>query len=223
MSDWVNLLSLVLAVMSAILGVFAVWLSVVFYRFGHDAQERVRSVATRVESSVELLDSHVNSLHEDTFSLIRDTVADMRSALWPRISEDNDRQGMQMSYTPDASLLTGEIRSLREALLQEISRLAVAPSSATSADLESAVDAALKRSADAGFVARDELVRSAVRECFVTTATVVASEVMAKVAQRYPFGLVIRAIMVMKESGELEWDSNGLQPTSVLRLGHFGS
>jgi hypothetical protein len=68
---------------SLVLSVVAIWLSIVFYRMSSQLSETTKEAAKGIGSSVERLEKLFDKLYSDTFSMMRDTVSDMRKHIWP--------------------------------------------------------------------------------------------------------------------------------------------
>ena len=208
------IVSMVLAVISVVLGVFAIWLSAVLYRFAADAQEKVRETANKLETAVEVLDAHVHGLHTDTFSLVKDTIADMRSALW---SQGQGRQPPPGGYDAFES----QLAALRLQLVGDIAD-AVSRGKFDRLELEQTVDRMLRRSADAGMAERSYLLSDVIRNQVTQSEAgsgMEAASLMTIVAQDFPFGLVVRTIKQMRSTGELQWEGAELTPSTIIRVG----
>jgi hypothetical protein len=87
-----DIISFVASVASLILAVGAIWLSVVFYRMSIAASTATTQAAVGIASSVERLEKIFDKLYSDTFSMMRDTVSDMRKHIWPVPVEENAEQ-----------------------------------------------------------------------------------------------------------------------------------
>jgi len=77
--DALNLFS---AAMSTVLAVVALWLSVVFYRMSSEQAARSTKNADEMAGSIKRLEVLFDRLYSDTFSMVRDTVGDMRTYIW---------------------------------------------------------------------------------------------------------------------------------------------
>jgi len=82
--------SLVASVVSVVIGGFAIWLSVTFYRMATNISEDTREASKAISSSVDRLESLFDRLYSDTFSMMKDTVSDMRKHIWPEKEQDTD-------------------------------------------------------------------------------------------------------------------------------------
>jgi hypothetical protein len=215
-ADALAIVSLVVGVVSVVLGAFAIWLSAVFYNFANEAQERVRETANRVERAVTAIDGRVQGLHGDTFSLVRDMVTDMQTALWTQQSHHKEESNSTLAHQD----LEDQISSLRRQLVEDIGR-AVGRANIDTAALERSVDEGLRRSADAGVTARHEVVRRAIRQQLARSGSdgeAEAAAIMTVVAQQFPFGAVVKVMNHMRDTGEIMWDGEELRPGTMLRI-----
>jgi hypothetical protein len=77
-----NTISLVASVVSVIIAGFAIWLSVTFYKMSSRSSENIKKSADQIDSTVTRLESLFDKLYSDTFSMMKDTVSDMRKHIW---------------------------------------------------------------------------------------------------------------------------------------------
>jgi uncharacterized protein (DUF342 family) len=82
--------SIVSSIVSLVLGVYAIWLSITFYRMSTGSSNEIKESAKDLASSVTRLEKLFDRLYADTFSMMRDTVSDMRKHLWPESKEEQD-------------------------------------------------------------------------------------------------------------------------------------
>jgi cytoskeletal protein RodZ len=77
------ILSIVSLVVTAILGVGAVWLSIVFYRWSTEAEKEAVKASRDISAAVDRLEKLFDKLHSETFTLMKDIVTDMRASAFP--------------------------------------------------------------------------------------------------------------------------------------------
>jgi len=73
---------------SLILAVLAIWLSVEFFKMSSEASKATTEAAKGIAASVERLEKFFDKLYADSFSMVRETVSDLRKHAWP--IEDSD-------------------------------------------------------------------------------------------------------------------------------------
>jgi hypothetical protein len=105
------------AIVSIIIAIFAIWLSIVFYRMSVESSNKIEDSSKDLASSVDRLEKLFEHLYTDTFSMMRDTYSDMRKHIW--------------SNDPDAETLTlveertdEKIGKIRDELMGEIASMA---------------------------------------------------------------------------------------------------
>ncbi len=145
----IDIISIISSLVSLILGVFAIWLSLMLYRWSNEAAERSQEAARNIESSVKRLEQLFDKLYSDTFSMVKDTYTDIRQHMWPEIRPSDQvdevaekkadekvavvqqsigaeltRLLEQQSHTDNQlQLLTGEVRSLLNKAITETRRI----------------------------------------------------------------------------------------------------
>jgi hypothetical protein len=91
-----DLISLIASIVSLVLAVGAIWLSIYFYNLSNQASNEIKTAAKDISSSVEKLEKLFDKLYADTFSMVKDTVSDMRKYIYDapnqHTSISNDKQ-----------------------------------------------------------------------------------------------------------------------------------
>lgn len=77
--DWINLFS---AAASIVLAIVALALSIFFFVQSKNAADQSSRSAEEISASVSRLEKLFDSLYSDTFSMMRETVTDMRQHVW---------------------------------------------------------------------------------------------------------------------------------------------
>ena len=93
-----DVISLISSIASLVLAVVAIWLSIVFYKLSAAASESTTDAAKGIASSVERLEKLFDKLYSDTFSMMRETVTDMRKHIW-RDPDANDEPAPLLGET----------------------------------------------------------------------------------------------------------------------------
>lgn len=115
--------SLVASIVSVIIGVFAIWLSVTFYRLSNKISEDTKEAAKGISSSVTRLESLFDRLYSDTFSMMKDTVSDMRKHIWPE-KESSTEALNQIEEKADQKIeeLRNQIGSELTSVMRQVGR-----------------------------------------------------------------------------------------------------
>ena len=85
-----DIIAFVSSIASLILAIIAIWLSFKFFEKSTEASEKTNEASKGISSSVERLEKLFDKLYSDTFSVMKDTVTDMRKHLWSDNSESAD-------------------------------------------------------------------------------------------------------------------------------------
>jgi len=81
-TDVLNIISLIASLASLILAIVAIWLSFKFFEKSNEASEKTIEASKGISSSVERLEKLFDKLYSDTFTMMKDTVSDMRKHIW---------------------------------------------------------------------------------------------------------------------------------------------
>lgn len=77
-----NVISFIGSTASLVLAIVAIWLSFKFFEKSSEASEKTNEASKGISASVERLEKLFDKLYSDTFSVMKDTVSDMRKHLW---------------------------------------------------------------------------------------------------------------------------------------------
>jgi len=78
----IEIISLIASLASLILAVIAIWLSFKFFEKSTEASDKTIEASKGIASSVERLEKLFDKLYSDTFTMMKDTVSDMRKHIW---------------------------------------------------------------------------------------------------------------------------------------------
>lgn len=114
-SNIIDVISLIASIVSFILAVFAIWLSFKFLKLSSEISDKINTALGNIMKSVDKLDLVYNKLYSDTFSIMKDTITDMRKNLWENNPDEVDIElEEKMNERIDALKreLTGELSTL---------------------------------------------------------------------------------------------------------------
>lgn len=80
----ITIIGFIATIASLVLAVGAIWLSFIFYKMSNEASKETTKAAKDIQASVERLEKIFDKLYSDTFSMMRDTVTDMRQHIWKK-------------------------------------------------------------------------------------------------------------------------------------------
>lgn len=85
--DAFTTISFVAAIVSVTIGVVAIWQAFALYKLSSASADQAKDTFRRIESSADRLEKIFDRLYSDTFSMMKETVTDMRRQLWPEPGE----------------------------------------------------------------------------------------------------------------------------------------
>jgi ElaB/YqjD/DUF883 family membrane-anchored ribosome-binding protein len=109
--------SIVSSIASVIIGGFAIWLSVTFYKLSNKIAEDTKEAAKGISASVDRLQSLFDKLYADTFTIMKDTVSDMRKHMWP------DKETSPEAITEISKNADAKIAELRAQVTKEVTNV----------------------------------------------------------------------------------------------------
>jgi len=221
--DTLSISSLVASLVSVALAIVAIWLSVVFYRLSSTLSESTKEAAKGIESSVDRLEKLFDKLYSDTFSMMRDTVSDMRKHMWPeemgtdtKVSEEAEKKADQK-----VEQLKAELGS-EVAKLLERQKITDAKLSSVTQEMRDIVDRAIRVSRRAEVEAREETVREVIlrrlRILRRRKPVFVAQELLSALEPEVPPSILIRQLERLRTEGVVSWDGDEMGPDTVIRL-----
>lgn len=155
-----DIISFVASIASLILAIGAIWLSIVFYKMSTQASNATTEAAKGIAASVERLEKLFDKLYSDTFSMMRDTVSDMRKHMWPTDERDADKVAEEAEKKADEKVAELKMKMEREVgnVLQR-QRIADEKLAAVSAEMRAVLEKAIATSRQVDNEAREETLR----------------------------------------------------------------
>ncbi len=101
-----------------ILAVVAIWLSIVFFRMSSEISKSTIEAAEGIGASVDRLEKLFDKLYADTFSMMKDTVSDMRKHIWPDDKTGTDNLSEEIEKKADE-----KVGTLKKGMEKELSAL----------------------------------------------------------------------------------------------------
>ncbi|PLM42491.1 hypothetical protein, partial [Klebsiella pneumoniae] len=107
----ITIIGFIATIASLVLAIGAIWLSFIFYQMSNEASKETTKAAKDIQASVERLEKIFDKLYSDTFSMMRETVTDMRHHIWKKPPAGN---------SDDIIDNEEKINSLKNSISQEI-------------------------------------------------------------------------------------------------------
>lgn len=224
--DTLQIASLIASFLALGIGVMAIWLSVVFYKMTSKVSESTREAAKDISASVSRLEKVFDTLYSDTFSMMRDTVTDMRKHMWPEKTEASEKMGEEAEKRADVKVkvLKKEVDSEVTKLL-EIQSKTDAKVESLKGDLEKIVDRVIAQSRKVEIEARRETLKEHVlreaQSLYRRRRSFKADALVDRVREKFPeapFPRIINEIEKLKEEGVLHWKDEPLGPDTVITM-----
>lgn len=112
-----EIVSIVASIVSVAIAGFAIWLSVTFFRMSTKTSAHIDEAARAIASGVDKLEKLFDRLYADTFSMMRDTVSDMRKHIWPETGPTEDVSEIAEEKA------NGKIKEFRKEIKSELSTM----------------------------------------------------------------------------------------------------
>lgn len=109
--------SVVASITSVIVACLAIWLSITFFRMTTKISEDTKEASRRIESSVDKLEKIFDKLYAGMFSMMSDTVSDMRKHIWSDEEPDTNLSKVAEQKANE------KIEKFREEMQSELSRI----------------------------------------------------------------------------------------------------
>lgn len=219
-----NLIAFVASVASLIVSIGAIWLSIVFYRLSTDASKATTEAAKGIGASVERLEKLFDKLYSDTFSMMRDTVSDMRKHIWPTDTQEQDKAVEEVEKKADE-----KITALQSAVEKQVSemlqrqKIADDKMGAIRNEVAHLLTRAIESSRQVESEAREETLRDnvlrTIRILQARKPKVTVDDVISRLRDSFPLPRVISELEKLKTDGRIVLDSDGgLGPETEIRL-----
>ncbi len=202
----INLLTFVASIASLILALVAIWLSIVFFKMSSKATKETTEAAKGISANINRLEDLFNKLYSDTFSMMKDTVTDMRKHIWnkPEKSDDNEISGnIKIEIETQISKVLSEA-NIKESKQRELSQ-----------KLESSLEEILQSSKNRKRSIKTVRVLSTIEKLQPITLSK-----LAEVLRMKDGDLAIYHIFPLRERGEITWSGkeNSLTSDSLIKM-----
>lgn len=219
-----DFISILASIASLILAVVAISLSIVFYRMATVASNATTDAAKGLVSSVERLENLFDKLYSDTFSMMRDTVSDMRKQLWPSDEVEPNKAIEETEKKADEKV--DELKkNMEQQLSNMLQRQRVADHQVASlqSEIRQLIDRAIISSRQVETEAREETIREHIlrelRSSRRQKPVVVVDDIMTKLINVFPPPRIFNELQRMKHEGIIEFSPGGrLRQATEVRI-----
>jgi hypothetical protein len=221
----IEVVSFATSIASLVLAVVAIVLSIVFYQMSSQLSESTKEAAKDIGASVEKLEKLFDRLYADTFSMMKDTVSDMRKHAWgeaatetPNILEEAEKKTEQK---------TEALRKhFDEQVAQILERQKITDGRVgqTREELKKLVDRAIDASRNVEHEAREETIRRYIlKNIFMLKRRgekILAGDIVDSLSEQFPQMAVVRELERMKAEKLIDWESEHLSSKTEIILTH---
>ena len=199
----------------------AICLSVVFYRMSTQLSESTREAAQSIGAGVDKLEKLFDRLYADTFSVMKDTVADMRKHAWGRpLDGSPDVQDAAEKKAEE------KVNALRVNIDKQLATILEGQQLADGRvnELRGLMNRAIEASRTVEHEAREETIRNyilnflAVVPSPVRRPPTIDEIVIAAENADLPFAGVLEELRAMRKEGVISWSTRGVQPETLITL-----
>lgn len=218
-----DLASFAAAIASLVLAVVAIVLSILFYKMSAQLAEGTREAAKGIGASVEKLEKLFDRLYADTFSMMKETVSDMRKHAWgespaegPTILDEAEKKAdekiealRRRIETQVGKILEGQ--QITDGRVKEVTN-----------KLRGLVDKAIEDSRNVEHEAREETIRGhilrQVRMLRPRKHKATAEDVVDRLAGQFPIEAIIAELRRMRRENILahEGEPDSVSPETEL-------
>ena len=205
-----DIISFIASIASLILAIGAIWLSVVFFRMSDTASKATTEAAKDIAASVERLENLFDKLYSDTFSMMRDTVTDMRKHIW------NNPNAVANDKNEISEAVKTEIESRVKAALEAEGIGNKEKQEKVTKELEGVLESIFKNAKN-----RKTTIKSARVLDAIKANQPVTMDKLAKFLGMSDHELAIQHLFPMRERGEVTWyaPKNTINSVSAIRVG----
>jgi hypothetical protein len=218
-----NIVGLVSSIASFIVAVGAIWLAIVFYRLSTDASKCTHEAAKGIDASVARLEKLFDKLYTDTFSMMRDTVSDMRKHIWPPDTTEEDPAMAAAERKADEKIATLQA-SIKRELSSILQRQSLTDEKIVKFkdEFSHLINNAIESSRQVESQAREEALRdtilSTVQILEARKDQVLIDEVVSRIRDSFPMKRILIELAKLRMENRLEFNPDILGAETIIRI-----
>jgi uncharacterized protein len=212
--DFWATISFIASVASLILAIISIWISYIFYKMGNSASENAAKNSQEMHESVTKMEKLFNTMYNDTFNMMRETVTNMQKHIWPEKLSDATATNEIVQEKTDQ-----RIAELKQQMTKELSALFTKQKSGNAQveslarDLVPMLDKAINESNKVTVQTREETIREAIMTVILDLArnhiyTTAADEMVGRIDKKYAlsFGDTLVTLKKLRDEGFIYWE-----------------
>ena len=207
----IEIIAFVASIASLILAVGAIWLSIVFFRMSNDASKATTEAAKGIDASVKRLENLFDKLYSDTFTMMKDTVSDMRKHIWNKPSPDGQEKfKAELSESLKKEIETQVSKALKETGVNDSS-----VNHELSKKLEASLEEIFQKSKK-----RKESIKTARVLSAISDLQPISFGELSRILNIDDTNLAVQHLFPLRESGDITWDGpeNNINNKSIIQL-----
>ena len=215
---WNEIFSIAASAVSLVIAMVAIWLSITFYKMSETSSGKIREAADRINATVGRLETLFDKLYGDTFSMMKDTVSDMRKHIWSDTSVPNEAELR-------ADVLIGQISSRFESEMKAVlSRQSSTDKkvSELGVELKRLLDEAITESRNVELQAREETTKGHILRMLSNTPNkmIPLGSLIGSLRGEIAEGDVIAELFRLHKENAIAWDGEPhvLRVNEIIRL-----
>jgi len=227
----IELISLIASIVSLVLGIGAIWLSVVFFNMSNEASKATTEAAKGIDASVKRLENLFDKLYSDTFSMMKDTVSDMRKHIWnggDSQTTDNKDSILEEADKKAEEKVAEVKRAMDKHLSEILDRQRVSDGNLTEIkhEMKGLLEHAIQTSRQIDSEAREETVRehilSELRKAMRRKKSYTASDLVDLLSENIPTHRLLLELKQLKSEGLVTYEDESIMPTTVIKIPRIG-
>lgn len=227
----IELISLIASIVSLVLGIGAIWLSVVFFKMSNEASKATTEASKGIDASVKRLENLFDKLYSDTFSMMKDTVSDMRKHIWNGgDSQTTDsKDSILEEADKKAEEKVAEVKKSMDKHLSEIlDRQRVSDGNLTEIknEMKGLLEQAIQTSRQIDSEAREETLREHIlaelRRSMRRKKIYTASDLVDLLSKNVPVHKIIAELSQLRSEGLITYDEDTLTPGTIIKIPRIG-
>jgi hypothetical protein len=218
--------SVVVSVVAACIGILAIWLSIVFYRMSTQVSESTKEAARDISAGVSRLETLFSTFYSDTFSIVKDTYADILQHAWPqqsdKMSQEAEEKAKQKVQVVEENIFAEITRILEK---QKYTDAKLDKLDMISSELRMLLDKAIKESRKAEVEARQETVREYIVRCMKIHQKheprgASLKQIIEAARPNFSDSAIVNELFEMRKKGIVTWSApeGSLSPDEVIQL-----
>ncbi len=182
-----------------------------------------KEAAKGIGSSVERLEKLFDKLYADTFSMMRDTVSDMRKHMWPENTPVEEKSATEVEQKANAKVEAVKVETERQlSTLLERQDIANERIESLRKEISKLIEGAITRSRQVESEVREETFRevivSLLKKMGAPRKNVTANEIASQLPGPYNVAQMVSELRRMRADNRIAFDTEIITPETEIRL-----